>query len=83
MPTLLIVQVGLGRVIREGNVTTATISEREIRFTSVVLDTFFTTTHGDARQSRTYPVDEEALDVHQSSTDKAVAKNLPALPLNT
>lgn len=84
MPTLLIVQVGLGRVVRESNVT-ATISERESRFSSVILDTVFTSAQGGAIRSTVIGpclVDEEAPDAYQNSINAASPKTLPILTPN-
>ncbi|PPQ84430.1 hypothetical protein CVT25_011257 [Psilocybe cyanescens] len=79
MPTLLIVQVGLGRVIREADVTN-TMSEFEGNSPSVILDTLITSMQGGDRSSfifRPHLVDEEAQDAFQETTDTVFTKMAP------
>ncbi|KDR79166.1 hypothetical protein GALMADRAFT_1225655 [Galerina marginata CBS 339.88] len=76
MPTLLIVQVGLGRVMRDFP-TEETMSEFGGRSTSLVLDTLVTASHGgEPRRSiiRPHLVDEEAMNSSQNLEDVALPK---------
>lgn len=75
MPTLLIVQVGLGRAIRETNIT-GTVSEFEGRSRPAVLDTLMSSMQGDMTSIvfRPHLVDEEAQAAAQDNADTVFTK---------
>lgn len=78
MPTLLIVQVGLGRAIRENHDTPVSGLEFRGQNPSIVLDTLFTSTHISIREASISL--RSRLDDEESSSGELGLANEPKKP---